>query len=459
MDGHTHTRKEAGIGQVMDQFEVRTELVIDRVIKGNVEPGKHKLLFGFGVTWAKNGKDVYSGTSTEIPGDVDDVTKPNLWFLSPARSWDSADTTSYLRVRTYRCIQPTTLETYYRTLIRTDRDNAIGDLLDGPEKEIVARSLRFINGERDPWPISSFLDDVIYKGERKRKVLPQHAARLVAAMDRMPEAQRPYAAAVYSSLLGPDSVPQMRKWVGDKDAMVRGIAVGVLARFRDSASVDVFRTAVTGLSDGSVACAIITELDTWGDERLVPVLISFLQNDSNAGMFGDDIFVPALKAKRALLRITGYGFPFDVRSSLACWDDARRIDGKAPRKQYLFRHLGSDKPPFKAQVVGGKRAAIVVTNVSGRAEEIERLPDWICARLSSAPWDYTTSGNRGPSVTFVSVAPGGSIRFPLRLDEAFLLSEPKSRIIQLLYLQNGNKQGRNAWIGTISPTFGLRCCR
>jgi hypothetical protein len=452
MDVHVHTSNEAGSGEVVDHYEVRTKLVIDRVLKGNIALGKHKLLFGFGVGWYKDGRGVSSASSTEIPGEVDDVTKPTLWFLSSEHSWDETDKTTYLRVMTYRCIQPLALEPYYRTLLRPDREIAIAHLLDSADKQIVARCLRFINGDRAPWPLTSFV--YMANPKPKPKPLAQHAARIAATLNHMIESERPYASAVYASLLGPDSVKEMRRLLSDRNPMVRAISVGVLARFHDTSSVESFHTALTGFVDGPVSCAIIAQLEAWGDERLVPALIGFLQDDSDGGMLDDLMSVPALNARRALLKMTGYGFPFDVHTSLVCWNAARQINEPVRRKQYLIQHLGSDKPPFQAQVVGSNHFTIVVTNVSDRTIKIEQRPDWIIAELSDGSWTSSTPGDLGKSASFVSLLPGGSIRIALDLDDRFILADPKSRSLQLLYLQNGDKQGRNAWIGTLSPTFG-----
>ena len=73
-------------GDVLLKLEGHTELIIERVIKGDIKPGKHKLLLGAFIGWAEKGGPVMSYTSTEMVGDTNDVTKPNLWFLTPKRS-------------------------------------------------------------------------------------------------------------------------------------------------------------------------------------------------------------------------------------------------------------------------------------------------------------------------------------------------------------------------------------
>src|SRR5262245_27832719 len=73
-------------GNTIVDLEGRTELVIQRIIAGDVEPGEHKILLFPFVGWEQDGR-IMSYTSTEEEGDVEDVSKSNLWFLSQKRSW------------------------------------------------------------------------------------------------------------------------------------------------------------------------------------------------------------------------------------------------------------------------------------------------------------------------------------------------------------------------------------
>ena len=53
--------------------ELHTEIVIDRVVRGNLKPGRHKLLITGPVGWEDDGL-VIATTSSWVPGDVDDVS-------------------------------------------------------------------------------------------------------------------------------------------------------------------------------------------------------------------------------------------------------------------------------------------------------------------------------------------------------------------------------------------------
>ena len=92
------------------QIESYTRLKILSVIQGKVEPGEVDLKMDWGITWQKDGTFVNSGTSTQLVGDVDDVTKPCLWFLKRTRSWDESRKEEYLTAGNYRAVQPLELK-------------------------------------------------------------------------------------------------------------------------------------------------------------------------------------------------------------------------------------------------------------------------------------------------------------------------------------------------------------
>jgi hypothetical protein len=97
--------------------EIHAELVVERVIKGDISPGTHRILLGFRIGWLRpDGGRVMAYWSTEEMGDVEEVCESNLWFLVPARSWDENDRHSYLMLDTYRGVQPLEREAYFRGL-------------------------------------------------------------------------------------------------------------------------------------------------------------------------------------------------------------------------------------------------------------------------------------------------------------------------------------------------------
>src|SRR5262249_6019400 len=143
------------------------------------------------------------------------------------------------------------------------------------------------------------------------KLLRGEATRVWGFLETAAKDQRPLAVAVFAGVGGGKSVFKMRTLLSDKDANLGGIALGVLAHYRDAASLDHLAKAAEGLKDGTIACQVIKEFSAWKEERTVPALISFLQND--------DLGIPALKAHEALRAITGHEFPYDVELSQDAW--------------------------------------------------------------------------------------------------------------------------------------------
>ena len=116
-------------GNVLEEDEIFTELNVHRVIKGDIQLGKHTLVFNWGVNWKKDGTGLATYTSTDIPGDVNNVSEPNIWFLDRVRSWDDADKTVYLHLPHYRAIQPRILEEYFAALGSKDPQTAVPKFL------------------------------------------------------------------------------------------------------------------------------------------------------------------------------------------------------------------------------------------------------------------------------------------------------------------------------------------
>jgi hypothetical protein len=114
---HERLEPSPTVGQHVTASETHTELIVERVIKGDIQPGTYRILLPFGIGWLRpDGGRVMAYWSSEKSGDVEEVTEPNLWFLLPARSWDESDRESYLGLATYRGVQPLSKEDYFREL-------------------------------------------------------------------------------------------------------------------------------------------------------------------------------------------------------------------------------------------------------------------------------------------------------------------------------------------------------
>lgn len=451
-----HHRKK---DNVIENSEAFTDLEVLRVIKGDVQPGTNKLKIGWGISWSQNGDRVTSGTSTELPGDVANVTEPNLWFLQRKRSWDNRDNTNYLSISHYRSIQPLKLEGYFRSLDSRNPEKEISKLLASDDPEVVRRSLRYVCGGITP---SLNLDEFDFlTNDREPKTTGKLLKAQADAVKRVVEQTktqevRAMAAMAYWKLKGADGIQFIRGLLRDDNPSVRSTAIVLLARQKDERSVQSINKAVAGIRSGLESCCIIKALAEWGDIRLVPALISFLNNGEYAGALGDDVFIPALKAKQALHKLTGHYFALDSQSSLRAWENVGHIQNSEERKRQLAQLQPHDPAPLKAEIVGTgtTNAAIRVINKSQQEVLISRYPAWVEQKWPSG---VTGCGSEKPKQNesdFVNLKPGDSIQIQVTLQESFLLAQPSSRTVTLTYKDNGSRQGLKAWIGLVNAEFG-----
>jgi hypothetical protein len=475
---HNQYRDDDALGQVVVKSEVYTSLNVLEVIKGNIEPGVHELIIDWGISWREDGTWLTSGTSTEISGDVKDVTEPCLWFLEQTRSWDETRKTDYLTVSNYREVQPLPLKTFFVALGKSNRTTEVPRLLTANDPLVSDRVLRYLCGGKWPWPYGADerfgdyrLTEIYTTPTRRGLILFLEADRVWDLITSDEKELRGKAASVYAELKGKDCVPKMRTLLDDEDPAVRGVAVGILASYHDVASLDRFPQAVEGVEDAALACKLIKVLSSWGDERVALPMISYLQNGGFAYQYGNDFGIPALKARQALKAITGHVFPFDVEVSKKAWQQALPLEDRTARLQLLAKVAPGDESPFFARAAGEPRTeadekmkerfggigeddvfvTIGLYNLSPRPVTVLKYPSDV-----EMSWPEGNSSYRDRSATkedFTTIDPGEAITFEVRLYRSFLRAGPSKRL-RLQYLNNGHEAGVNAWIGTVLVTFG-----
>lgn len=464
----SHNEYDKDHSNVVINIETYTHLNILATLKGKVEPGQRPLMMNWGITWDEDGTFVNSGTSTQLMGDVDDVTKPCLWFLKRTRSWDKTRKHEYLTVGNYREVQPLELKDFYVALGDRDAQKKVPMLLAADKPRVARRVLRYLCGGTWPWPYHN--DRWPFdKPDAPGTPLREEASRVWDYLQSDAKDQRSLAACVYAELSGRSGITKIRTLLDDQDPSVRGIAIGVLARHRDEDSLDRFATAAQSLRDGTIACELIKALSDWKEERTVPALIAFLQNDEFAYRLGDDIGIPALKARQALVEITGHEFPFDIESSQKAWQEAKRIDDKASRTIYLEKAAPGGQTPLAAALVGlpSKKLSEALKKKYERLDEGEVVVTIRLSNLSPRPvtilaepsevdvqWPGGSSGRNFDEKEFTTIKPAESILLETMVPEDFLIAEPAERRLQLSYWANGNRQGVKAWIGTIHVEIG-----
>lgn len=476
-------------GNVCKEPEAFTELNVLRVLRGDLQPGKHQLMFGWGVAWNADGSGLATWTSTDIPGDVDDITRPSLWFLDRKRSWDAADPLEYLHIPYYRAVQPLALEPYFQALLTPDRDRAVIALLQAGDPLIVRRALRYACGEIWPWPFGPREgDELAYDRPRERERLLAEAAPAVGrVIDSTLEELRPLAVAVYAELVKTERQPRLRALLADRNPTVRSVAIGLLTRDKDAASLTAMATAVAGVDDASVACRIIDAVTAWDEPRAVPLLIPFLENDRSAYRYGDDWGIPALKARAALHALTGCWFPYRVSAAADAWSQVADLADRPQQKRRLAELLPDPEFPVTAELVGTARPAssqpaptteptrvqsalragmylpaddalvtVRLRNVIGHPITIRRFPSAVNLQWPGGLHDYAAGPqpSEETNADFTDLTPGEVIEFEIALYSSFLRAEPDRRMLRLEYARFPPTCEEHCWIGMLSVEFG-----
>ncbi len=476
-------------GNLCREFEVFTELNVQRVIKGDIMPGIQTILFGREVSWSDDGTQLGMWTMDQMEGDVADVTKPNIWFLNTKRSWDESDRRLYYHLPDYRAVQPLVLEPYFAAINSFFPKKEVPKQLSSNSPLVLERTLRYICGGILPWPDDPDGPMAEYFNPKERgEVLREHAAQVRDVVTRDVGHVRALAASVYAELADKESVGFMRTLLTDKDANVRATAIGILAKHRDEASINGMAQAVVGVEDGWMACRVIDMLSSWGDRRLVPILTAFLENDTLSYQYDLELGIPAVKAREAIAKITGHWFPFDVAASARAWKEVKDIEDPQRQTELLQQLLPGSQCPVVAELVGSPRyyvqppddetsSPVITTWDRSALDENANVDamvtvrvrnttnqDVVIAKVPTKYLQYSPSGFSEQGLgalskskakeAFVSLKPGESVRFEVSLTEGFLRADPPSRYLKLTYCNMSHSADGKAWIGLLMAHFG-----
>jgi len=420
-----------------EQLCTRT-LVVDRAIRGELEPGKYTL--------------VYSMYYFH-PRLVEDLTRLHLWFLDRkdvVLAKTEREALAPLEGRGWRSVQPAGLEPYFLALLEGSLKERVSGFLRGPDPDLIIRALEKASGGFLPWPYEP--DRFNRSGDRgqSRKDLADAVAPLLSH----PSVRvRTRAVAAYAFLDEEKAPPAIRPLLGDKHPQVRTLASGILVRLRDEASLEKVAEAVADPKDPQLACRVVDAIAAWGRPELVPALAAFLENDGFAYYIGDDWGVPALRAQKALADITGHVFPFDATVSREAWSKAETLEDPGERLAVLVREAPFEAEPFEARVVNvGGGARVVLRNRTADPVTILRSPTSLFIKSESG---RSGKGNEcGGADDFIQIESGEEHTVPLDLPEGFFFADPASRKITLVYARLGLEFGVRAWMGWIRPVFG-----
>jgi hypothetical protein len=453
----------ASRGKPSDQVAMQSWLIVDRVVAGDIKPGKYRFSRAADSFWNAMGKPTFGETEWYTPLEVEDVTVPNLWFVSRYPNPNPNDKTECLSSATGRAVQPISLEKFYVILRGPDRNVRISEALLATDPLTLLRAMRFVNGDRVPWPydfsIDSRMDD--YR-QKPQKPLIEHAAEVGRLINSNHVKVRRLAAATFAALAGRTSVSAIRRLLGDPDAETRLIAVGALAQSRDIVSRDRFAAAVREFKDSNLGCALIDRLISWGDTSVVPPLITFLESDSSSGTYGDYYYIPAIQARAVLRKITGFVFPLDIKSCEAAWRQAMIISDSNRRRAKLIAILGDHADPLAARIYNRKGPPrVIVSNRSPRDITIARMPPDITMSYNrdggQSVGGYFGNGPERSASDFVVLHPGEKLTVPLRLDKEtwrdYQYGPVSAHTLAFTYTSMGRKFGKKAWIGSVPVRF------
>ncbi len=264
--------------------------------------------------------------------------------------------------------------------------------------------------------------------------------------------------AVYAELAGSEGVPQVRAFLKDADAGVRTLAVGVLARARDSESLPSMVPALEGADDGWLAFRTIQALGEWDDPEAVLPLMALLQNDKPTYTWSQDNFSNvALNARAALQKKTRISFPLDTELARKAWEETRPITDLDGRRRRLEEVVGSPASPIAADIVNRDgKPLVIVRNRSKKPVVLARRPQDITL-CSSGGVGGAAGGEITGRESFIELPPDGTTDISVDRSaflDTFLYSDRSSREIVLEYLRNGNEFGIKAWMGVVVATCG-----
>lgn len=457
--------------------EIYTRLRILEVIRGDVKPGEVEIMMGWGIGWNNEGKELRTYTSSDLPGDLDDVTQPAIWFLQRQRSWDETRKEEYLSVSNYRAVQPIELKDFYVAMTREDADRIVPTLLSMERTFISRRVLIHLCGGIPPWPYDVGTHGSFYRRPRERgKVYREEAGRIWEFVKANPGKPRPISVAAYAELGGKECIENMRALLDDGDPDVRLVAIGVLAKHRDRDSMGRFAKAASVHTGRLASCLVLEELSTWDEAGLVPTFIRFLQNDDWAyqGEGGyQDLISPMILARRALLSRTGHKFGFDVELAEKAWEEASRFSEPIERLRLLEKLAPEAKAPIVATAVGSpsKELGAYLWKGIDRVSADERVIKVRLCNHSSQPvtilkqpsevseiWESGSDGYRtdvdGSKRECVTIKPNEIGRLEVCVSTKFLDAAVEKRRLVLSYLPEEGDSAEKAFVGKIRVMVG-----
>jgi len=432
-------------GNILKKYFVTTKFVIEKVIKGDVDPGEQTVSMGYAIGWKKDG-EVMSYMSTEMVGDAN-ASEANLWFLKRKSFDDGSGEKNYLHLESYRGIQPAELEPYFSVLGKDDPKAGMKELLASKSTETVRRSLYYVSGDNYPTP-GWFNEDPrllprseAAKNSRAREPLIELSSTVEALIEN--EAVGGLAAWTYADLLNKKSVPLMRQLLNDKDDEKVCVASTSLIKHEDWDSMERISEVASQLK-GNAGEGLITQLESLDDEQAMPVLISMLQTSKGDSDWSP---VPAIDAQSQIEKRTGIKLPFDVELGKEVWGSVTALeskDAKRERINLLKKQFGSR---VKAELVGNQADSIIrITNNSKSTIEMLKVPSSIDIRT---PHGISSEHSNSNAPAVCQLKAGESIDFEIELQPGFFIWPVEKRSLNIEFKAPTENLSKETWAGNL----------
>ncbi len=448
----------------------RTELVVTRVIAGDVKPGRHEVILGPFITWSKEPSTITLPRSSMAFTSLN-PEHPNLWFFHRDRAIRD-DPREYLFVESYQGVRSDTVEPYFVALRSKEPQVEVPKLLASPDSEVVELALDWLCGGEIPDP--NFEDDLPLRPTPNpsfpSRLRPEDFGAVDALLKHEDEDIRGQAVCVVGTLEGKAGIPKLRRLLTDADPNLRAMAVMMLAALDDRESGEAISTAIRGIDDDidRVICA----LAAWKNPGSVPAIIGYLEDDDDGGWHSAELAPRCVLARAALKQITGHTFPLDVDVATRVWRLASKLPDAKRREEFLTRMLREEPAPLAARLVrDGDGFSITVTNTSPRPIHLPKTPESIEesyelrladgsiseSRIGGGEFDWSEITGKD---SFVELEPGASTSFPYAVEEGknlglsreFFQAGPASRKVILSYERNGHEFGLKGWIGRVEAS-------
>jgi len=465
------------VGGVVTESEIHTRIIVTRVIRGDVRPGTHDVIYGWGVNWSESGTKLATGTWTLFSGDVEDISKPNLWFLKPKRSWDPRDKKTYLSIYSFRCVQPLILETLYAVLHEPSRLAGIGSCLQSKVPIVVARALDFVAGGEWPWPLISYANkEGSQEYERRFSAARMSCTKVNGLLSSIrdvaiggPPTQRPFALALFAEMAGKGSQPLLRHLLKDKNPTIQAVALCHLVALGDPVAVRSAEGICQRICDANLSGELVLAMERSGNLEYVPSMIAFLDR-RGLGRDRSATHEVAFISRDALRRLTSFTFPLDARSAVSAWRSVQTIPNVQKRRMALRQILGEWANPLsvectpmldandlprmgrKALDTNGEDSPIFEFTVRNKSSNVITLPaepDGIEWRTGGGGGSEGVGSNEKSNQDFVRLEPNGVLKFKLALDYTFIHPDQPATI-EIEYSSDGHCYGLRAWMGKVN---------